>query len=269
MTNSGTAVLRWVGWRVAKGSGFEVDDPNGDVGLVQIDATQFLVTQEFRFTNKLVQDELVDRLERDGLSRGDAVTAVEDARTFTPSLENPTDLASIPRFVRWFENSYGVHTLAAIIHDQLIVSEPNAGALRSDTVSDRFFRQMLGSTGVPWLKRWIMWAAVALRTRRAAGGIRRISLYVWVGLAIAGITSFVNSVGAIWLGWSHPLDVWLMLLISVSLPFLAAPLWGRQFGASLVAAVAALWILPAAAFALFGGAVYKALEWTASKSGLK
>jgi hypothetical protein len=59
-----------------------------------------------------------------------------------------------------------------------------------------------------------------------------------------------------------------MLVISVLLPFLAAPLWGRQFGASLVAAVAALWILPAAAFAVFGSGVYKALEWMARGSGL-
>ena len=127
---------------------------------------------------------------------------------------------------------------------------------------------MLGSAGVPWLKRWIMWAAVALRTRRAAGGIRRASLYVWVVLAIVGITTFVNAVGAPWLGWSHPLGPGLMLLISVSLPFVAAPLWGRQFGASLVAAVAALWILPAAAFAVVGSGVYKALEWLARGSGL-
>ena len=138
MTDTGTTVQNWVRWRVATSSGFEVDDPSGEVGLVQIDATQFLVTKTFRFTNELVQDELVDRLERHGLSRGEAERAVEDARTFTPSSENPTDLASIPRFVRWFENSYGVHSLAAIIHDQLIRSEPNSGALRSDTLSDRF-----------------------------------------------------------------------------------------------------------------------------------
>jgi hypothetical protein len=262
-----TTELRWAGWRVAKNSGFEVDDPKGNEGLVQIDANQFLVTREFRFTNPKVQNELVEKLVRRGESRAWAEEAVDDARTFTPTDENPTDLASIPRFVRWFENSYGVHTLAAIIHDQLIEDTPNEGALKSDTLSDRFFREMLEAAGVPWLKRWIMWAAVAIRTRHAAGWPRRLSLYLWVLLATIGISAFVDGLGAAWFGWSHPLDVGMLLLIAVILPFISASLWGRQFGAGLVAAAAALWILPAAVFAVFGGVVYKALEWFAGKLG--
>jgi hypothetical protein len=52
------------------------------------------------------------------------------------------------------------------------------------------------------------------------------------------------------------------------LPFASSALWGRQFGASLVAAVAALWILPAAVFGIVGYGVYKVLEWGARKLGL-
>ena len=44
------------------------------------------------------------------------------------------------------------------------------------------------------------------------------------------------------------------------MPFVAAPLWGRQYGASLVAAVAALWILPPALLGVIGYLVYQALE---------
>ncbi len=255
-------------WRVAKESGFEVHDETGEVGLVQIDAAQFLVTEEFRFSDAAVLKALTDKLVSDGRDPEAARLAVDDARTISPPRENPSDLASIPRFMRWFENSYGVHTLAAIIHDQLIVEEPNAGALGSDTLSDRFFREMLRSAGVPWLRRWVIWAAVALRTRWAAGGLRRASVCLWVALAIAGITSFGYAVGSVWFGWTTPGDAWLLALIAVVLPFASAPLWGRQFGASIVAAAAALWVLPAALFALVGYFVYQMLEGVAGKAGL-
>jgi hypothetical protein len=258
----------WTPWRVAPKSGFEIHNRSGEVGLVQIDAVQFLVTEEFRFSDEGVLTALTDKLVGDGRNPDAARQAVDDARTVTPPRENPSDLASIPRFMRWFENSYGVHTLAAIIHDQLIVEQPNAGALGSDTLSDRFFREMLRSSGVPWLKRWIVWAAVALRTRWAAGGLRRVSVFLWLVLALAGITSFVYAVGSPLFGWPAPLDAWWFALVAVLLPFASAPLWGRQYGASLVAAAAAAWVLPAAVFALLGYFVYEVLESLARRAGL-
>ncbi len=259
---------QWTPWRVARHSGFEVRDSSGEVGLVQIDAEQFLVTEEFRFSDEAVLKELTDKLESEGRSPEAARQAVDDARTISPPRENPSDLASIPRFMRWFDNAYGLHTLAAIIHDQLIVEEPNAGALGSDTLSDRFFREMLQSAGVPWLKRWIIWAAVALRTRWAAGGLRRVSVCLWLVLAIIGITSFLYAVGSLCFDWSSPANPWLLLVVAVLLPLASAPLWGRQFGASLVAAVAALWVLPAAVFAAIGYLVYQVLESVARRAGL-
>ena len=257
MPDPADTAASWSPWRVARSSGFEVRDPQGEVGLVQIDPSRFLVTKAFRFSDRAVEKMLTDQLVESGKSADDARRAVDNARAFTPTTENPTDMASIPRFMRWFENTYGAHTLAAIIHDELIVNEPNGGALGSDTLSDRFFREMMRSAGVPWLKRWIMWSAVALRSRWAAGGIRRLSVGIWIVLAIAGIAAFVNGAGAALFGWAHPVDSWLLLLIAVLLPFASAPLWGKQFGASLVAAIAALWILPAAAFAALGYVVYQ------------
>ena len=192
----------WTPWIVAPGSGFEVRDPHGAVGLTQINPSQFLVTKPFRFSDTEVEQRLIDELVSDGKSAQEARTAVDDARSFTPS-ENPSDLASIPRYMRWFETAYGVHTLAAVLHDDLIVDEPNGGPLGSDTLSDTFFREMMGAAGVPWLKRWIMWAAVALRTRWAAGGIRRISVFVWILLSCArdhGVR-LGRRFGAVRLGW--------------------------------------------------------------------
>jgi len=249
----------WCPWVVAPASGFEVSDPQGHVGLIQVTATQFLVTRPFRFANHDVEQMLLDRLMAGGYDEQAARIALDDARTFSPSTENPSDLASVPRYMRWFESAYGTHTLAAIIHDDLIVTEVNAGPLGSDTLSDTFFREMMHAAGVPWLKRWIMWAAVALRSRWAVGGLRRLSVLVWILLSSLGIASFVWAVGSVLFDWGGP-DARVLLSIAIPLPFVAAALWGRQYGAGIVAAVAALWILPAAVFAGIGYVVYLALE---------
>ena len=259
MVDSSLADIAWCPWVVAPGSGFEVSDPLGQVGLIQISKTQFLVTRPFRFSNTEVEQMLVNRLMSGGYDEQAARIALDDARTFSPSTENPSDLASVPRYMRWFESSYGAHTLAAVIHDDLIVDEPNAGPLGSDTLSDTFFREMMNAAGVPWLKRWIMWAAVALRSRWAAGGLRRISVLVWLLLSSLGITTFLWAVGSVLFGWNGP-DVWVLLSIALPLPFLAAALWGRQYGAGVVGAAAAFWILPAAAVAGVGYVIYLGLE---------
>jgi len=246
-----------------------VRDDDGHVGLIQIDAKRFLVGRPFRFADGAVITMLTDRLVRDGKSDQEARDAVEDARTFTPTTENPTDLASIPRYLRWFESSYGAHTLAAIIHDDLIVNEPNGGPLGDDALSDRLFREMMRTAGVPWLKRWIMWSAVALRSKWAVGGIRRLWVLVWVVLSAVGITSFVWGLGSATLDWGGPVDAWVLLAIAGVLPFAAAFLWGGQYGAGIVAAIAALWILPAAVVAGVGYLVYLGLERVAGSIGLR
>lgn len=274
MADSANDDPAWTSWRVAQNSGFTADDPSGSVRIIQLDEKNFWVETAFRFTNEAIERDLIAKLMRDekddgqDLSEIEARCAVDDARTFTPNIENPTDMASIPRFMRWFENPYGAHTLAAIIHDELITDEPNGGTLGSDTLSDRFFREMMRVAGVPWLKRWIMWAAVALRSRFAAGGIRRLSVCVWLLLAATGIASFVSAVGSWLFDWGQLADTWLLLLVAALLPFASSVLWGKQRGASLVAAVAALWILPAALFAIVGYGVYRLLELGSRKLGL-
>lgn len=259
----------WTPWCVAEDSAFEVRDPLGRVGLLQINKKSFLVVNEFRFSDPDVIQMLTEHLIDDGMTDAEAQAAVDDARTFTPTEENPTDVASIPSYMRWFENSYGDHTLAAIIHDDLIVDAVNGGALGSDTLSDRFFREMMKSAGVPWLKRWVMWTAVALRSRWAAGGARQGSVIVWVLMAAAGIACFIDAVGGALFDWPQPVDTWVLLVIAVALPFASTLLWGKQRGASLIAAVAALWVLPAAVFGVLAWIVYKILEYLASKVGLK
>ena len=256
----------WNPWKVAPNSGFEVDDPNGEVSLSQDDDANFLVRTAFRFSDEKVLSMLRKQIGGDPAA---ATAMVDKARTCpawvqaSASPDSKTDMASVPRFLRWFENTYGLHTLAAIIHDRLITDlGPNTGALNSDTLSDRFFREMMAACGVPLLKRWIMWAAVAMRTRWAAGGYRRVTLVVWLLLATTGIAASVASIVAgasssdAVLGLSSPA----LAVVAVAMPFASAPLWGRQYGASIVAAGAALWILPPAVFAGAGYVVYRGLE---------
>ena len=222
------------------------------------------MTTGFEFKDEQVRQRLIDSIVRNrklGKTPAEAAQMVDTACTFTVTgtSADESDLASIPAFMRWFVNTYGLHTLAALLHDNLIVSKPNDGPLKSDALSDRFFREMMRCAGVRCLKRWIMWAAVALRTRWAAGGARQASVIVWGLLAMVGIGAFVWSIGAFF-GWPHVIAPEWMLPIAIVSPLVVAPLWGKQFGASLVAAVAALWILPPALLGAIGYVVYLLLE---------
>ncbi|MEO1060009.1 MAG: DUF1353 domain-containing protein [Actinomycetota bacterium] len=236
------------------GSNFLIDDTtDGPVQLGQLDAKQFVLRSRIEFTGDMglpaeKYAHITDSMKKD------AAILVPGERS---------DLASVPPFMRWFANPYGEYTPAALIHDKLIVDEPNGGPLKDDAASDRFFRFMLESVGVPYFKRWIMWAAVALRTRWAVGGWRRIGLVAWVVLAAIGIWAFgVAAVSIVW-DTATPGDIgaWALLGISVVMPFAAGALWGKQWGASLVAAIAAPWILPPTILAVLGTGIYLALEW--------
>ena len=79
----------------------------------------------------------------------------------------------------------------------------------------------------------------------------------------------VGSSGALLFDWSWPTSSpAVSLLLSLLMIFVAAPLWGRQWAASLVAAVAALWVLPAAIVAYFAYALYLLSERIARTVGL-
>jgi hypothetical protein len=252
----------WTSWAVWPSSGFEVHASDGHVSLTQVDDANFEVRTSFRYHDDGVERDLVDRLAASGVERAEAERRVDDARHYPVGLEDETDMASIPRFVRWFENTYGRHTLAAIIHDRLIVSKhANGGALGSDTLADRFFREMMRTSGVPLFKRWIMWAAVAMRTRWAAGGVRRLTLAVWITAAVIGTVTAIGSLMAAigtgnLFGWSG----WALIATSLVLTVTCAPLWGRQWGASVIAAITCPWLVPAVAVAAFGFVIYLAIE---------
>ena len=72
-----------------------------------------------------------------------------------------TDFASVPRAFVWFLPRYGRYTKAAILHDYLWrhrVADGTGRVSRRD--ADGLFRRVMRELDVPFLRRWIMWAAV-------------------------------------------------------------------------------------------------------------
>jgi hypothetical protein len=112
--------------------------------------------------------------------------------TFTVPIGFTTDFATVPRFLHWLVLPYGAYTRAAVLHDWLLTelaawdrdndghvpgiapaaAEPSHPPADSrDT--DGIFRVAMRDLGVPWAKRWTMWAAVraasCFNSRRAYG----------------------------------------------------------------------------------------------------
>jgi len=82
-----------------------------------------------------------------------------------------TDFASVPRPFVWFLPRYGRYTKAAVLHDYLWSTAVPAGLLtRAD--ADGIFRRAMRELEVPFLRRWIMWAAVRWGALAKADGRR-------------------------------------------------------------------------------------------------
>lgn len=108
--------------------------------------------------------------------------------TFTVPVGFRTDFATVPRFLHWLISPYGAYTRAAVLHDWLLGELADwtirrRGFIQSAPVTpsppansrdcDGIFRRVMQDLGVPWAKRWIMWAAVRVgalfSSRRAYG----------------------------------------------------------------------------------------------------
>ncbi len=227
---------------VVSGSFDVKDDPTGRIGLYQLDEKTFALQSSLTYIGE--ETGLEDKVPPPTLVR---------IRSVSPETLPTTDLASVPAVLRWFAGRYGIYTPAALIHDWLIPqpSEPPLEGMTNE-YADRYFRFMLGDLGVPTIRRWLMWAATAARTRSTSGWLGATLLVVWVIASIAGMTTFV-----VGLATGNALAV----IVATFAPFLFAGLWGRQYGASIVAAYSAPWILPPTIFAWAGYLIYLAAEW--------
>jgi uncharacterized protein DUF1353 len=82
-----------------------------------------------------------------------------ETQSFRVHVGESTDFASVPRVFVWFLPRYGKYTAAAILHDHLWGREVPGGHL-SRLEADAIFRRAMRQLEVPFLRRWIMWAAV-------------------------------------------------------------------------------------------------------------
>ncbi len=106
---------------------------------------------------------------------------------------NRTDFASIPWFLTWLVPRDGRHTPAAIMHDAFIggiqgvdYSTTKPGGV-SDDHADYLFRDAMRHADVGFIRRWMMWAAVSLRTqslRRGTGKISRLKVAALIAVLL-------------------------------------------------------------------------------------
>jgi hypothetical protein len=176
-------------------------------------------------------------------------TATPGPMTVTPADLPCTDLASVPPALQWFVGPYGPHTPAALLHDRLIGDEAPTGYDRVD--ADQRWLDALRAVGVPPVRRWMMWSAVAAGTQWSLGGRLKLRMAVWAVASLIGMTV----AGYALVTWS---PVLLVAALAAPIPF--AALWGRQWKAGLVASVTAPWVLPPTAIGLVGHGVYWCLE---------
>jgi hypothetical protein len=212
----------------------EFSDNNAHVVLRQKDANNFLRAEGFRYGNITV-----------------------------PAGGDSTDLASIPDFLTWLIPRYGRHSLPALIHDHLI-GKDTVGKERED--ADTLFRDSMGETKVPFIRRWVMWSAVSIFTQierpwRGPGAYFRVLAYLWLLLFAA--TGFVIHFGlAGW--WRVPwfaADPVRFVAIAFIGPALLSFAWGWiRYRVGLIGAYALL-ILPGAIIGLVPALViYHLLE---------
>jgi hypothetical protein len=94
-----------------------------------------------------------------------------------------TDFASVPRATSWLYPRTGAYSAAAIIHDWLITDLLPTGYVASNHV-DYVFRNAMKELGVPFARRWVMWAGVRLgaigNSKRRAGSLRTFPLVLLV-----------------------------------------------------------------------------------------
>lgn len=97
-----------------------------------------------------------------------------------------TDFASVPRVFVWFIPRYGRYTKAAILHDYLCGIAVPAGRI-SRIEADGIFRQAMRELGVPFLRRWIMWAAVRLGALTNPAGRKKWWTEAWRVALVAAV----------------------------------------------------------------------------------
>jgi uncharacterized protein DUF1353 len=115
-----------------------------------------------------------------------ALTYRASTEDFEVPVGEHTDFASVPREFVWFIPRYGRYTKAAILHDYLCSKVVPAHTI-SRIEADGIFRQAMRELGVPFLRRWIMWAAVRLGALTNSAGREKWWTEAWRVALIAAV----------------------------------------------------------------------------------
>jgi hypothetical protein len=166
--------------------------------------------------------------------------------TVEPADLQGTDLASIPPFLSWFVSRYGVHTLAALLHDHLCENGARLDPPVTRKQADDVFLTALGELKVPWLRSRLMWCAVSLATRWRGSLAGRLPMMLWIALSALGF-------GAV--AYSLVLVQPMVLAAALVGPIPGSLLWGRHRKAAGLFAGYTLWLV--ALPALLDLVVYK------------
>ena len=213
----------------------DADNP-AEIRLQQVAPRRFKILEAFRYLHTATSEEHVIHA-HDPLDPDDT-----------------TDLASAPGPLTWFVQRYGKHTLAALMHDQL-VDQPEIEREWADTL----FRDGLRDLRVRFVRRWIMWAAVSIGTlrkkARLRGAMAVVWLVPWIAIPLALLVSLLR-----W-EWFIPVHWSAVLAIVLAGPlFLSAVFWARRYLVGVVSAyVVMLLAIPTVAVALAKG-IYTLIE---------
>jgi hypothetical protein len=165
------------------------------------------------------------------------------------------DLASIPGPLTWLIPTYGQHTLAAVLHDDLIDDDTPTD---ERAVVDRLFRDALGELDVPWVRRWLLWGGTAVGTVWAAGRWSRARTVLWAILVLVAATAFWASVLDIGLPWPGDAGLIAPLLAMTAAVLLLLP---RHVNVGLITIPTALYLLIPAVVIIVALGVYGLVEW--------
>jgi hypothetical protein len=135
-----------------------------------------------------------------------------------------TDFASVPQALTWLVPRYGRYTKAAILHDYLW-AQCRAGRF-AWADADGILRRTMRELDVPFVRRWLMWAAVRL----AGIATHKFSSLWRQGVALLAALTLVTVLGVAYL--AVPVTVVLAFsagyTVIESLAWLALHMWPKS-----------------------------------------
>ena len=192
-----------------------------------------------------------------------------------------TDLTSVPWLLTWLVPRTGRHLPAALVHDGLVgggdgspsyVSEEGHVVARDQ--ADRVFRDAMGDLGTGPVRRWLVWAAVAVATiyvgsarwSRGQWWHYRLAATATIGVVLvlgtlATLDLFDAGVMVPWMGErSWPAELVGGFAGAVAIPSLLALGWGRFRVAGAITGVALALLLHVSVALLVLTGLYQAAE---------